>query len=80
MSGRASSATLPFGRLRPPEMLSWTEAFWTAFLRGLVKRGLVGVQLRTLRTALLDVADVEHACRDLLDGAERAAQPFSLFC
>ena len=22
-----------------------TEAFWTAFLRGLVKRGLVGVQL-----------------------------------
>jgi hypothetical protein len=28
----------------------------------------------------VDVADVEEAGRDLLDGAERAAQVFSLCC
>jgi hypothetical protein len=35
---------------------------------------------RTVGRADVDVADVEEAGRDLLDGAERAAQLFSLCC
>jgi hypothetical protein len=34
----------------------------------------------TVATAHLDVADVEEAGRDVLDGAERPAQLFSLCC
>jgi hypothetical protein len=35
---------------------------------------------RTVGTADVDVADVEDTGRDLLDGHERAAQPFWLWC
>jgi hypothetical protein len=35
---------------------------------------------RTVASSDVDIADVEEAGRDLLDGAERAAQLFSLWC
>jgi putative transposase len=39
-TGRREILSIDVGRAE-------TEAFWTAFLRGLVKRGMVGVQLAT---------------------------------
>jgi putative transposase len=64
-----------------------TEAFWTSFLRGLVKRGLIGVQLAIsdahagLKTAIAKVLGCAwqrctvHFLRDMLGHVARTQQP-----